>query len=191
MKRLLSYLTVFSLLVRCTFKSNGQFEEILNENFLNFVDTVAYKHHSFFIIPNDTIYLKYRKLTDYTICIDKKLGDSRRLQNYLEQELNKFPKDEYLSMLKSKLNPISKQINLDKIKLIGKYTFTDIEKCESNNTIKSVGTIRFFEPLINDNYAIVFLSMQSTPKAGVINSFLLKKINEKWKIENKIELERW
>ena len=191
MKNIIISIILSCHLFSCTEKTNDEFENILNDNFLIFTDTIAYSHQSFFVIPNDTNIKKASNNGLYYVCVDKNIKDSKKLRSYLDIELNLISNFEYKELLSKHLNQKKIFLNLNRISRTGKYKILDLDTCEMSKSIHSVGTLTFYEPIIDNNKAIVFLSKQSSPKAGVLNSFLLKKINGKWVFDKKIELERW
>ena len=189
MKKHIYIFLLLIVFISCKKSTDNNFYIILNENFLTFTDTIAYKHHTFFLVPNDTIVPNKNLFNGCKICIDKNFGDSKDYEKGLRQELIKSEYSNYLQLLNKKSELLS--IDIKKLTETGKYEIIDLSNCNDTEKSSYVGTLKFYQSFINENYAIIFFSKQSSPKAGVVYAFLFKKIDYKWKIEKKVELERW
>ncbi|SHL51355.1 hypothetical protein [Flavobacterium xanthum] len=177
----------------CQKKHNDVFYDILDDNFLVLSDTIAYDHNSFFITPNDSIKTNSTRSKDYKICIEKKIIDSREYVPGILKELEGTTYTKYLKLLEKHPYSKLKLIDLKKLKSIGKFKLIALSNPKINKDFESkyIGIIRFYKPFINEKYAILIYSKQSSQKDGVVNACLFKKEEGHWKLEKKIELERW
>ncbi|UQD55604.1 hypothetical protein [Flavobacterium sp. K5-23] len=191
MKRYIYYCFVLTAILSCKKNQNDAFYDILNDNFLVLTDTIAYDYHTFFLTPNDPV--KQRVFKDYKICVDKKIASSDEYSSGVVSELKNGEYPEYLKLLNEKPKVKIESIDLSRLKKTGKFEIVEFLNFKMSKAFREryVGLIRLYQPYISDDYAILFYSKQSSQKDGVVNAFLLKKINNHWKIEKKIELEIW
>lgn len=172
------------LLFGCKEKSDQYFYEILNENFLVFTDTIAYRTGSFFLIPDDTN--KYNKVSNI-IEIDTFIHKNQRLEIALNLALEKYGKVNFLKELSK-----SSIIEIDLLKIIksGQYKIIPSKPAYKYEN-ERVGKMWFSNFALSNNQAVLIVSKQSSPKSGVSNGYLFKKQSTDWKIDTVFELERW
>jgi pyruvate dehydrogenase complex dehydrogenase (E1) component len=191
MKKALLYIIYIFVITNCTIKNkSSKLEEIVNDNFLYFTDTIAYKSHSLITPFIDSGIQNFKKDFELIICINSKIQFNEKLNKYLAVELEKRDNQEYLKLLHEKPVRPYDTINIPQITRTGKYIIQSQEKCD-NQQLQIVGSMQFFQPRISVDKAIIYLLKQSSLKAGVINSYLLKKIKQKWQTIETIEIERW
>lgn len=191
MRNIFIYFATLCLLISCKRNEQEDFSAILKDNFLYFSDTIAYKYHTFFVTPNVTIDSLSLNADKIEICINEKLANSDKLKLYLRNKLMITSDTFYLPILDKRIASNLSFIKVGDIENIGRYTLSTIKNCGNQASTVTVGTLEFYQPIIDKDRAIIFLSKQSSSKAGVINSYLLKKNNDKWVIEKVVELERW
>jgi hypothetical protein len=181
------------IMLSCKKSQDDIFYAILDDNFLILTDTVAYEYHTFFITRNDPIKPDNTTFKGYKICVDKKIADSGEFLDGVIEELKTGNYLEYLKLLNEQPKFELESIDLHRLRKTGKYEIVDVLNCKMDRASRSnyVGSMRFYQPYINEHNAVLFYSKQSSPKDGVVNAFLFKKTNNHWKIEKKIELERW
>lgn len=188
------YLTVtfFSLLlmVGCKKASSSQFYEIVNDNFIHFVDTTAYRYGTFFPAPNDSATNVGNTQKQWLISVDTTFTKSDILTTSLLNELNNAGLVDFADLLSAPKEEVVSSIDLKKLKKIGRYVLV---ATKSNEPFRKelVGKISFLEPCIAKNKAIIVISKASSPKAGRAIAFLLEKQQATWGIIKQFELERW
>jgi hypothetical protein len=182
-------LLVFVIQQSCTTKKNlTPFAQILNSNFLTITDTFAYHFHSFVLIPNKPIET-YNLKTELLVGIFQNFQNSDEFQQDIIENLQQKGKTNYIELLKSKNQKPLVTFDMNDVKNTGKYILkkaTNYDKLDSNY----VGYLSFFEPVIGDNIAILFVTIQKSLKAGRINAYLVEKIANTWKIIETIEIGR-
>jgi hypothetical protein len=190
MKKFITYIPVLFIFISCKKTQSENFYNLLNQKFLVLTDTVGYDYHTFFLIPFDTIKPDKSKFRGYEVCIDKKVPKSKKYIDNLKDKLDKRSLTVYSELLNQSVYNIN-SIDLNKLTRTGKYKIVDSQNCKENDSTLYVGSIKFYQPYINETHAIIFFSKQSSEKAGVLNAFLFKNNNDKWELENKMQLERW
>lgn len=178
------------MLMGCETKSSHSFYEIVNGNFINFTDTVAYRYGTFFPAPNDTTLQSVNSTDKLFISADTFFTKSERLVKSLNSELTNRRLPEFSELLKEEHKASIPSLVLSKITNTDRYSLVATTVAKMGNQ-KFVGHINFVEPYIAADKAIIILSISSSPKAGSTSAFLIKKENDRWTIKDKIELERW
>ena len=166
-------------------KPNHSFKKIINQTFLAIVDTRAYKNHDFFLMVDEPDFYLYRKNWGY----NEELLNISEYIKYLPKELIKIHREEYLVLFKKdSIQILPGILKASAIINTGKYKLISNIVCGKLDTTY-VGTVRFYQPLISKNYAIIIMSVSSSIKDGKTSAYLLKLLNEKWIKEDEIEFE--
>ena len=173
------------LLLGCSKPVDQEFHQILNEHFLAFVDTAAYKTGSFFLIPNDTT--KHKEVKNI-IEVDTLIDNNTELGNALKPSLIKSNKTDFVELIEE---PEVFTMNLSKLTNIGQFEIIPAKPASKSYEDGVVGKIRFSNFTLTQNKAILIVSKQSSPKSGVSNAYLFTKTESNWRIDTVIELERW
>ncbi len=190
MKTLCFACIIFLVILSCESYKTNCFYDIINENFLNFTDTVAYKSGTFFLIPGDSI-IGSNANNKMIVAVDTLFFQSPTVIKSLIIELEKRNLIDYKELLKEEKGQSLAAIDLSRIKHTGKYNLISFAKSQTMKSKKLLGGISFGQPFIGEDKAIIVFTLQSSPKAGITNAYLLDKQNDKWKIRNVFELERW
>lgn len=176
--------------ISCNLQKESRFCEIINDTFLQMTDTFAYRYHSFFLIPGDSM-SKDKKSQPLKVCYNENLISSTRYIGYLIPALKGLHEEEYLKLLGKKY--VSSVMKLPPLCITnkGKYDLishadTDCNKLDSTY----IGSIQFAEPVMNDNIAVIFMRIISDQKAGKVTAFLVQKSTDRWTIVKEIVLER-
>lgn len=178
------------MLFGCLRKPNNELYEIINDNFLNFVDTFAYKTRKLILNPNDTNLIQSYSNDEVFILIDTILVNSKILNKSLSTEIENQNIEEFDDLLIDGETTPSGVLDLSRITRTGKYVLVpSIEQKKMNATY--AGRIRFSKPFIKRDKAIIIFSVWDSQKAGRSVAYFLKNDDRKWRILNKIELERW
>jgi hypothetical protein len=186
----ISLIFVFLLcIIGCKESPKKTYYKLLNNNFLQFVDTVAYKTGRLIQIPNDTS--NEFKFENLCIEIDTTLGMpvelSASIQNTFRSQ--KLPDFEKLFLDGAELS-IDK-IELTELKNTGRFNLFTIEQINKNRCSKIVGKIRFYSPLISKGRAIITLTISESSKAGYTKVYLFNEQNGNWENIKVLEIERW
>jgi hypothetical protein len=189
MKSLVIFLGIL-FLFSCKQSPEDKFVSILNDTFLSITDTAAYQYHTFFLTPGNEA--KQIKAGPIKICIEKKIENAAVFEQYLKNELDKKDSLHFNNILKRDAvkNPLVKNLHLAQLKNTGRYNIVNSKDCTDKNP-SIVGSIKFYQPIMENEKAIIFASIWSSEKAGVTNAYLLLKRKNKWNVEIKVELERW
>lgn len=163
---------------------------ILNQNFLSFTDTTAYRYGAFLPAPNDTPLQAGNTKGSLLVTVDTFFTESERLIQSLNAELTDRRLTEFQDLLSPNNKAAIASLDVSKITNKGRYTLVATTDAEKGNDVL-VGHINFAEPYITEDRSIVILSISSSQKAGRTMAYLLRKENDRWKIKDRIELERW
>lgn len=178
------------MLFGCLRKPNNELYEIINDNFLNFVDTFAYTTHKLILNPNDTSLFQSYSNKEVFILIDTMLVSSRILNKSLSTEIKDQNIEKFDDLLIDGETTPAGILDLSRITRTGKYVLVPSIKQKKMDAIYA-GQIRFSKPFIKGDKAIVILSVWGSQKAGRSVAYFLKNDDRKWRILNKVELERW
>lgn len=184
----LKYLLLFFGLLSCKPSSQKIFSQVINDTFLDMVDTFAYKYHSFFLNPADST--PPNRPTGFNICYIEKLEQTKGAIDFLRGEIEKRRKIHFLSLLDSRYYDSIETFPAAEIKNHGKYHFVTKDHCDGLDSTY-IGLIQFGKPFLNDSLGIVFLRIFSEPRAGKLTSYLVRKGTDGWRIEDEIEFARY
>lgn len=173
---------VACLVTSCSHKIEDQ-ENFIKENFINIVDTTAYKYGSFRPLPplpNDTI-----NEVHYYSDLSIKLNDTIRYDNILQKEINNF--FNLNKALKKEFHKLLEDDNYSNLILtskfpnkIGRYHIFS-NKLDENIINKYAGEVEISNFKINKDKALLIVtkSFQNSMIAYII---LFIKEDNKWKI---------
>jgi hypothetical protein len=173
------------LFIKCNRSQHREeFYKLLNNNFINLVGTTPYDYGVFFIAPRDSLRKKY--VAELPIALDTVIHDSKDLQQALEALLPKhLLKFRYL--LKPGNSLELNTIDIEDITNTGRYKL--IARNDNRDIEKAIGSISFYQPVLKDNKAIIFMSIHAGPKARYRSAYLLEKVNGEWKFMEKVDLD--
>lgn len=150
-------------------------QQFIEDNFLEIVDTLAYKDGTFISLPRDTL-----AYSDLAVNLIPKINYNKKMEEFVLSFFEENPnlKATYKNVL---LNGKYADFNLDSTfpKQIGKYhLFFDQQK---SNKLKYAGRIDIENLKIYGDRAILVLT-ESVDQFGVTSLLLLKKEGNKWKV---------
>jgi len=178
------------VLFGCQPKPNEEFYKIINDNFLNFVDTVTYKTGKLILIPKDTSVIQSYTKKGVSIVVDTVFVDSGILDKSLATEIKDQNIEEFDDLLIDGETKPCGVLDLSLITKTGRYILVP-SSGQKNIDTSYAGRISFGKPFIKKDKAIIIFSVSDSQKAGRSVAFFLKKEDSKWGIFKKIELERW
>lgn len=163
---------------------------ILNDIFLDVVDESTYDYYTILPAPNEPRKIRKQK-GNYLLMV----GDSMPSISEWDISLKTVLTQEkaFTSLLhadKHSQSDIPFTLDYDKIENTGLFTIQKNNHL-GNNSLNVVGTIIFYQPLIEGDRACVVTTKFSSPKSGLTELFLLQKENGKWHILSRHDLERW
>lgn len=166
--------------------------QIINDNFLNIVDTISYEYNTLRPAPNQPLLLERRK--EYPITVyDKFLDinvfkfDIRKILNY-ESIHNK---EDYINLLNTPIEVKNHDVDLSKIVNDGLYKLVAIDDDRIMRMAGFIGHLQFSEIVSNDQIALAVVSIQDNIKAGVRKLVLFNYLHGSWKIEKEIVMQIW
>ena len=176
--------TLVCLAASCSQTNEDLFYRIVNENFLAFTDTVAYRYGQFYPPPDDTTsyYISEKELP---VFVNRTLENSKPVTEALLLEIEENKLTDYKELAASEKKVSLTSIDLSRIANVGKYIL--VPKKQDN----MVGEISFSQPYISPDKAIILMSISSSPKSGRLTAFFLKKTDKKWVLKHTVILERW
>lgn len=193
-KHTLLSLIVFSFILGCNqnSKDRDNYYQILDDTFIEIVDTIAYKYNSLRPAPNATI-LENRK-SKYTIAIYNKFLNISKWKGRINTALNfdtltNINGYKNLLLIDDDFHSIPLEIN--RIEKIGLYKLIPVNDSSVISGIENVGTLKFTRILTNGKIAMCVVTIQDNTKSGVEKLLLFSKLNAKWKIKKEIELGIW
>jgi hypothetical protein len=186
----------FLLLSSCqSEQEEGAISEIaiLDDAFIEMIDTVAYQYHSLRPAPNDIIYTTIDTLN---VALTPVLLNIRKW----EKEIIALPSDaagqdreRIIQLLeKSKMDslplefPVNRFRNTDRYKL-----FPYSKRSISIDTLSAIGKIEFTRTYFDDKYAITVATIRDHIKNGIVKLFLLEKRGSQWHKKEEFILEIW
>ncbi len=183
-------LVIFILcIIGCKVSSKETFYELVNDNFLQLVDTAAYRTGRLIQIPNDT--LNELKLENLCIEIDTTLGMPTELSSSIQNMLRSEKITDFEKLFLDGADLSIDKIELTKLKKTGRFNLFTVEQINKNRCSKMVGKIRFYRPFVSNDRAIITLTISESSKAGYTKVYLFNKQNGKWKNIKVLEIERW
>ncbi len=190
MKLKLYFIALILCITGCSENSPKQsFYRLLNQNFLEFLDTTAYKTGRLIQIPNDT--LNNLNLNKVCILVDTALNKSKELTKNILTIVSQENLEEFKGLILNGMELDIDQIDMYRINKTGKYALVNSRVEEEVLCSVIAGKITFYRPYIYQNKAIVIFSISESSKSGYTNCWLFKKFNGNWENVKIIEIERW
>jgi hypothetical protein len=189
MKLKLYFFVFLVVTIGCSQEPKKAFYHLIDENFLQLIDTTAYKTGRLLQIPKDTGFVK--KLETVCISVDCIISRSVDLNNNAVALIHDENLKEFEEMiLKNKDLPID-TLDLSQIKSKGRYSLIQSGKQIDAACSIIAGNIKFYTPFLSSDKAILIFSVFDSPKSGYTQCWLFKKDKGHWQAINKLELERW
>lgn len=173
----------------CKENSKHTYYKLLNDNFLKFVDTNAYKTGRLIQIPNDTINLS--NLNKICILADTTLHMPPELKKSVLIAVRSANLKDFEELVLNGLDMTLSTIDLTIIKKTGKFRLFVSDKMTGTECDKIAGKITFYKPFISNKNALIVIAISESSKSGYTNAFLFEKKNKVWKNFKVFEIERW
>lgn len=173
----------------CKEDSNKTYYKLLNDNFLEFTDTNAYRSGRLIQIPNDS--LNDFKFSNLCIEIDSTLGLPLELSSSIQKIIHREKITNFEKLFLDGVDFSLDKIELKKLNNTGKFNLFTAKQINTNKCSKIVGKIKFYSPFISKNQAIITLTISESSKAGYTKVYLFSKQNGTWKKIKVLEIERW
>ena len=151
----------------CKHDYTNDFYEAVNENFLNFTDTIAYRFGSFFPPPDNILANSKTRRTSLPVLIDTIFESSDALTNSIVAEIQKNQKLREFKYLIPNTKALSfTHINPARIINTGNYKLVD------KTRLDIAGKITFIQPYVSAEKAIIPIQISASPKAGRTTVYL-------------------
>ena len=164
---------------------------ILNDAFMDMIDTIPYRYHSLRPAPNDSIYAGADSLN---VAINPFLTNIRKWKREITSpNLKAVDKARILTLFeKSIVDSFQLEISVDSFNKTGRYKlFPHRNQSISIDTLSAIGKIEFTRTYFDEQYAITIATIRDQFKNGVVKLFLLEKRNGKWQKKEEFILEIW
>lgn len=194
MKYYLQLLTaVFVLFTGCKNEShNKDAYNIINDNFIAIVDTIAYDYNKLRPAPNQT--LLSERLKVYPITVYENFININNYKDAIIEALNAdtiHNRKTYLNLVNKTPDYENEKINLREIKNAGLYKLVATEDSSVMQKKNFVGHLKFSEILSNGEIGLAVVTIQDNVKSGIKKLVLFKYHDRKWQINQEVLLEVW
>jgi hypothetical protein len=165
---------------------------IINDAFMDIVDTVAYRYHSLRPAPNFDVYNDKDSLN---VAIAPVLSNIREWKITIDSIKDATAEDrKRIEILfeKSKIDSGQLQLPLNLVKKTGRYKlFPHTKRGGTIDTLSAVGKVLFSRVYFDDAYAILVATIRDQIRVGVVKLFLLEKTKMGWRKKEEYVLEVW
>ena len=172
--------------------SNKNAYLMLNENFIQLVDTVSYKYNSLRPSPNQK--LLGEKTTAYPISVFYKFIDINKWDDLINEALKNDSirnRQSFLALYTSNKHNELDEIDIKKINKTGLYTLHNNKNFDIRKIDGFVGHVKFSSVIEDGRFGLFVITIQDNLKSGVEKLILLEQINNCWKISQEVELIIW
>ena len=189
---------IATILVICFFNSCQQKREILDTNiinniFLEVVDTLAYKYYTLRPASNDSSPKKVFKnipITVYDVLYDIHKWDKSILADLDISSI--VGSDKYKKLYHSTLSDTaSYTLEITEIKKAGKYKLIVNHNPDIQKEGDVAGHVKFSRVLYNNDVGLLVATIQDNIKSGIVKLLYLKKTNNNWSVIRETILEIW
>ena len=172
--------------------SNKNAYLMLNENFIQLVDTISYKYNSLRPAPNQK--LLDEKRTAYPISVFYTFIDINKWDDLIIEALKYDSirnRDSFLDLYSSNKHDELDEIDITKINKTGLYTLHKNQNLDIQKIDGFVGHVKFSTIIENGRFGLFVITIQDNLKSGVEKLILLEHTNSSWKISQEVELTVW
>ena len=172
--------------------SNKNAYLMLNENFIQLVDTVSYKYNSLRPSPNQK--MLDEKRTAYPISIFYTFIDINKWDDLIIEALKNESirnRQSFLDLYSSYKHDELDEIDITKINKTGLYTLHKNKNFDIQKIDGFVGHVKFSTIIEDGRFGLFVITIQDNIKSGVEKLILLEQTNNCWKISQEIELTIW
>jgi hypothetical protein len=166
--------------------------KILNNNFVNILDTVSYKYNSLRPAPNQKIIKKNKK--EYPITVYNNFIAIEKWNEIIKNVLNTKSienKKDYLNLYLGSTNRKSVKIDFSKLNNTGLYRIDPTNDITITKKIDFIGHIKFSTIIENGRLGLMVVTIQDNLKSGVEKLIFFENKNCVWQIIKEIELSIW
>jgi len=172
--------------------SNKNAYLMLNENFIQLVDTISYNYNSLRPSPNQK--MLDEKRTAYPISIFYTFIDINKWDDLIIEALKNESirnRQSFLDLFSSNKHDQPDEIDITKINKTGHYTLHKNKNFDIQKIDGFVGHVKFSTIIENGRFGLFVITIQDNLKSGVEKLILLEQTNNCWKISQEIELTIW
>jgi hypothetical protein len=172
--------------------SNKNAYLMLNENFIQLVDTIFYKYNSLRPAPNQKVLDEKR--TAYPISVFYKFIDINKWDDLINEALKNDSirnRQSFLALYSSNKHNELDEIDIKKINKTGLYTLHNNKNFDIRKIDGFVGHVKFSSVIEDGRFGLFVITIQDNLKSGVEKLILLEQINNCWKISQEVELIIW
>ena len=172
--------------------SNKNAYLMLNENFIQLVDTVSYKYNSLRPSPNQK--MLDEKRTAYPISVFYTFIDINKWDDLIIEALKNESirnRQSFLDLYSSYKHEELDEIDITKINKTGLYTLHKNKNINIQKIDGFVGHVKFSTIIEDGRFGLFVITVQDNLKSGVEKLILLEQTNNSWKISQEIELTIW
>ncbi len=171
-------------------------QQVINDCFIDAIDTLAYTYHSVRSAPNDTAVISTDSIMIgvYNRMVVPPYWKSA-ISDALNQLSGSFPsKKEYLHLLEqSGLDTMERDLNIGLITNTGKYQLIPEDKINSHRVPGRIGSVAFSRVYLDRNKGIglFIVSIKDNFRSGIEKLVLVKNNNGLWKKATEIIIDTW
>ena len=172
--------------------SNKNAYLMLNENFIQLVDTISYNYNSLRPSPNQKVLDEKR--TAYPVSVFYKFIDINKWDDLIIEALKNDSirnRQTFLDLYSSNKHDELDEIDLKKINKTGLYTLHKNKNFDIQKIDGFVGHVKFSTIIEDGRFGLFVITIQDNLKSGVEKLILLEQTNNSWKISQEIELTIW
>ena len=172
--------------------SNKNAYLMLNENFIQLVDTIFYKYNSLRPSPNQK--MLDEKRAAYPISVFYTFIDINKWDDLIIEALKNESirnRQSFLDLYSSYKHDELDEIDIKKINKTGLYTLHNNKNFDIRKIDGFVGHVKFSSVIEYGRFGLFVITIQDNLKSGVEKLILLEQINNCWKISQEVELIIW
>ena len=172
--------------------SNKNAYLMLNENFIQLVDTISYNYNSLRPSPNQK--MLDEKRTAYPISVFYTFIDINKWDDLIIEALKNESirnRQSFLDLYSSYKHDELDEIDITKINKTGLYTLHKNKNINIQKIDGFVGHVKFSTIIEDGRFGLFVITVQDNLKSGVEKLILLEQTNNCWKISQEVELTIW
>jgi hypothetical protein len=172
--------------------SNKNAYLMLNENFIQLVDTISYNYNSLRPSPNQK--MLDEKRTAYPISVFYTFIDINKWDDLIIEALKNESirnRQSFLDLYSSYKHDELDEIDITKINKTGLYTLHKNKNINIQKIDGFVGHVKFSTIIEDGRFGLFVITVQDNLKSGFEKLILLEQTNNCWKISQEVELTIW
>ncbi len=165
---------------------------IINDAFLDMVDTIAYRYHTLRPAPNFDVYDGQDSLNVGIAPVLSNIRDWKISIDATDEATNDDRKRIETLFERSKTDSAELILPIERIKKTGRYKlFPHTKRSGSIDTLSAVGKVLFSRVYFDEKYAILVATIRAHTRVGIVKLFLLEKKYSGWRKKEEYILEIW